>query len=229
MVRIATLRAKSLALREKSTLPFGVNCLEVVAAEAQELDTALASWSRDVPEDWKFSTQPSPASLGPPETDLRYNGPVHTYTTHGHAAIWNRYRAVRLIVNSIRIRALSDLLQNQSQHSFVVPQQDLCQKNMDSIVEDLCGSVPFFFNSPNTNGDGTGLRSIRLGNFVISTESEILPKMAGLLAWPLTLAVSTDGVPEPQRQWLKRKLKIVATSIGDAILESVAEQGEFRF
>jgi hypothetical protein len=53
--------------------------------------------------------------------------------------------------------------------------------------------------------------------------------MAGLLAWPLAVAVSTEAVPEPQRQWLERKLKIVASSLGDSILESVAEKREFRF
>jgi hypothetical protein len=229
MVRVANLRAKSLALGKNVTVPCREQQWKDVATEAQELDAALVAWSRAVPEGWKFSTHPSPINLDSPGSNLLYNGPVHIYTTHGHATIWNRYRAIRLIVNSIRNRALSNLLQFPWQCSLIIAQLDLCQRNINSVTNDLCGSVPFFFNSPDSTGEGTGSRSIRVGNFVISSDREILPKMAILLAWPLAVAVSTDGVPEPQRQWLRRRLKIVANSVGDAILESVAEQAEFRF
>jgi hypothetical protein len=227
MIRVAALRTKSLALfGGESMCPFTV---EEAAAEAHELDKALALWSQAVPDDWKFSSQPCTARLESPETDLLYNGPVHTYTTHGHACVWNRYRAARLIVNSIGNRSFSNLPQYPSQHSFSMAQQEICRTNIESLANELCGSVPFFFNSPNTPGAGAGSGSIKIGGNVVKTESEILPKMAGLLAWPLTVAVSTDGVPEPQRQWLKRRLKAVAISAGDAVLESVVEQGEFRF
>jgi hypothetical protein len=96
---------------------------------------------------------------------------------------------------------------------------------MEAIANDLCGGVPFFFNSL----DSTGVRSIRVGKYTITTDDEILPKMACLLAWPLAVAISCEYIPEPQRQWLKDKLKLVAKSCGDAVLESVVEQGEFRF
>ncbi len=89
----------------------------------------------------------------------------------------------------------------------------------------LCAGVPFFFNSL----ESTGLRTLQLGKFTITTDDEILPKVAGLLAWPLTVAISCEYIPKPQRLWLKSKLKIVAKSLGDAVLESVVEQGEFRF
>lgn len=96
---------------------------------------------------------------------------------------------------------------------------------MELLTADLCAGVLFFFNSL----DPTGLRTLQLGKFTITTDDEILPKVAGLLAWPLTVAVSCEYIPESQRQWLKGKLKIVAKSLGDAVLESVVEQGEFRF
>jgi hypothetical protein len=228
MVRVAALRARSLALfsgKDAETCS-DMHGSQAFAAETQNLDTALASWSQSLPEDWMFAIQTLPPN--PDESDFTYNNIAHNYATHGHAAIWNRYRAIRLIVDSIRIRSLTHLIQTmeyQSQRSFVAIQQESIRTSMEAITNDLCGGVPFFFNSL----DPTGLRSIKMGKYTITTDDEILPKMAGLLAWPLTVAISCEYIPEPQRQWLKGKLKLVAKSCGDAVLESVVEQGEFRF
>lgn len=229
MVRVANLRAKSLALDKQSPLQLDGQQWKDVSTEAEELDIALVSWSQALPEDWQFSAHPSPANTDPPESDLLYTGPVHLYKTHGHAAIWIRYRAIRLIVNSIRNRTLSKLLQCVCHGDLIVAQRELCQKNIESITNDMCGSVPFFFNFPNDPAGTPGLKSIRLGKFIINTDDAILPKMAILLAWPLAVAVSTDGIPDPQRQWLRYRLKVAANSLGDAVLESVAERAEFRF
>ena len=236
MVQAANLRAKSLGFVIDSvdhlctkSIPFDEQYWKEIAEEAQKLDIALTSWSQNLPEDWKFFTHAAPPITNSPETDLFYNGPTHLYQTHAHAAVWNRYRATRLIVNSIRKRALSHLLTCPCHGDLIVSQQELCQKNLDLITNDMCGSVPFFFNLPNFAGGTPGLKSIRLGTFIINSEDDILPKMAILLAWPLTVAVSTDGVPEPQRQWLRHRLKIAAKSLGDSVLESVAERSEFRF
>ena len=148
MVRAANLRAKSLALAKASSLLSSEQQWKDVAGEAQELDSALTSWPQILPEDWKFSSQPPPADRDLPENGLFYNGAVHIYKTHGHAAMWLRYRAIHLIVNSIRNRALSNLLQYPGHGDLIVAQQQLCQKNIGSIANDLCGSVPFFFNLP---------------------------------------------------------------------------------
>jgi hypothetical protein len=228
MVRVATLRNKSMFLLSRESLdpPFDTQIFEDVAIKVLELHSAIASWSESLPEDWTFSTRSSSESLN--WRGHAYSNTSHTYSTHGHAAIWNRYRAIQLIVNSICLRSLSHQLETvdyPSQHSLVVTQQQACRNNMELLTADLCAGVLFFFNSL----DPTGLRTLQLGKFTITTDDEIIPKVAGLLAWPLTVAVSCEYIPESQRQWLKGKLKIVAKSLGDAVLESVVEQGEFRF
>jgi hypothetical protein len=232
MVRVASLRTKSLTLLSGNApeLHSDTSHSEDIAVKAQELDAALATWPRTLPDNWKFSTSPPIPDY--PENDYFYNGLAHDYTTHGHAAIWNRYRASRIIVNSIRIRALSNHLQTlqyPSQRSFVIIQQESCRENIQSLTDDLCGGVPFFCNILDPTGDVATPRSLKLEKYIFRTDDEIFPKMAGLLAWPLTIGVSTEYVPEAQRQWLKGRLRVVAESLGDAILESVVEQGEFRF
>lgn len=229
IVRVATLRAKSVHLFSVTNVqsPSDTSQSEAVEAEAEDLDTRLVAWSQTLPEDWKISVQSPPPSSG--GEIFTHNNIVHNYSSHGHATIWNRYRALCLVVNSIRLRSLSSQLQTleyPSQRSFVAIKQDAVRTNMEQITNDLCAGVPFFFNSLQPNG----MRTIQLGKYTITTtDDEILPKMGGLLAWPLAVAVSTEYIPEPQRQWLKSKLRVVAKSLGDAVLESVVDQGEFRF
>lgn len=228
MVRVAALRTKSLALLYGNAAGPSSDIVESerLAAEAQNLDTALASWPISLPEKWMFSCPPPSSISG--KYDHTYNGIVHSYPTHGHAAIWSRYRAIRLIVNSIRIRYLTCQLQTldyPSQRSFIAIQQQAIRATMEVITSELCGCVPFFFN----HLDQTGMRSILMGKYTIRSNEEILPKMAALLAWPLTVAISCEYISDPQREWLKDKLSAVAKSLGDAVLDSVVDQGEFRF
>jgi hypothetical protein len=72
--------------------------------------------------------------------------------------------------------------------------------------------------------------SIKTGDKVVHSDCEILPRMASLLAWPLTVAVSSEYLPKPHKRWLLSRLKMVADSLGDAVLESMVENGEeFKF
>lgn len=239
MVQVAAVRAKSLVLLSETIRedPFAVNSKsqswKELAIEAQELDTALAIWSQGLPVDWAFSSHSSAtkptSSLS--HADIAFDGTVHVYTTHAHATAWNRYRAVRLIVNSICIRALANQLDEAlhpsqlSQYALITTQQKVCQDNIDSLTNDICGSIPFFFNYSVASDS----RCVAVAKSASGAEIEIRTTMAGLLAWPLTVAVSTSCVPQMQRQWLRAKLGVAAVALGDAVLESVAEKGEFKF
>ena len=238
MVRVANLRAMSLTAfcGTGNDTDFAVDPhqLKIIAGDADQLNIALTSWSETVPDDWKFSTQYSPESSASLESDFLYEGTSHIYTSPGHAVIWNRYRALRLIVNSICLRSLSLLLEfiipcRASMRPVIISQQETCRRNLDSLATELCYSVPFFFRSPIANGGGIELSTTKIGSPPASTESEILPKMAGLLAWPIAVAIRTEGIPEVQREWLKRRLKLAAVSMGDAMLETVIDSGEFKF
>ncbi|OTA89168.1 hypothetical protein M434DRAFT_112924 [Hypoxylon sp. CO27-5] len=225
MIHVASLRQRSLYLFLPKSARFSSQPLPgQIAAEAQDLDAALESWARDLPEDWRFSTRLDSTANSP------FDELIHTYPSHGHGAIWNRYRAVHIIVNSIRRRALSVMAQCSSQVISTQAEQDICQEKIASLATDLCRSIPFFIASHIIAQDSPSpKRMIKIGSNVIHTNYEILPKLATLLAWPLALAVSTEAVPEPQKQYLKIKLKSVANTLGDSALESVADQAEFKF
>ncbi|KAI1204418.1 uncharacterized protein F4807DRAFT_465652 [Annulohypoxylon truncatum] len=224
MVRVASLRARSLHIFLPKSERFSSQLSPIdIASEARDLDMSLESWSRNVPEDWRFSTQPDLS------IDSMFDGLVHTYTSHGHATIWNRYRALHIIVNSIRKRALFVASQCSSQTISTNMEQEMCLEKISLLSADLCRAIPFFIVPQPLRHNSPFEGPSRVNENAANAHYEILPKLATLLAWPLTLAVSTDAVPEPQKQWLKTKLKSIAKSLGDSILETVAEQSEFRF
>ncbi|KAI1091228.1 hypothetical protein F5B19DRAFT_493609 [Rostrohypoxylon terebratum] len=226
IVRVASLRSRSLHIFLPKSARFSTQLSPIdIASEARDLDAALESWSRNIAEDWGFSVQSDPS------TDDTFDGLTHTYTSRGHATVWNRYRAIHIIINSIRKRALSIASQCSSQTISTDMEQEMCLEKISLLSMDLCRAVPFFITShprSTTRSFPIGESNEANGN-VGDTRFEILPRFGILLAWPLTLAVNTDAVPEPQKQWLKTRLKSIAKSLGDSILDTVVEQSEFKF
>lgn len=213
MIRAAAARARALDFfSDSSHIPMTMENIVDVASEARTLDIDLAKWSWKVPEDWRYITVDDPAS------ETSFNGHVHKYDNYSHASVWIRYRALRLITNSIMLRCLTTAHTLDPNLTHLFSKADLLKKITDSLATEMCASVPYFFT--------TSTRDVTLGD---STNAAILPKVAGLLAWPLTVAVSTEHIPEPQRRWLQVRLKQVAEAIGDTVLERVAEKGGFRF
>jgi hypothetical protein len=132
--------------------------------------------------------------------------------------MWNRYRALRLITNSIQKRAVATL-QPLFNNSFLDANMRRCQDNINELAIDLRCGVEFSFSS-------------RVA--VRGTEATTLldiphPSVAALLSWPLTVAVSVDAVQPPEKNWLKGALKAVARSLGHTLLESVTNPGEYKF
>lgn len=247
MCRVADLRRRTLLLFGDINDPhrhqhrMGSDYLQdpkSMAAEARTLDAALEAWADHLPSDWKLSIQPLPSSTSSSSSSSISSGnrsflyedePIYTYASHGHATAWNRYRAVRLIVNSIRLQLLAELSRQPLRCPEIGSEVDACRRNTDVLATELCRSVPFFFTLQPAGSDTSADSHAVVAAAAAATEPHIIPKMGGLLAWPLTVAVSTEAVPAPQRQWLRRTLKTAAAAMGDAVLESVADRGGFKF
>jgi len=218
MGRTAALRARALAFFSNTSvaLPTSTPDLEYLAHTGKELEDDLVHWADSMSGEW----QPSGASDIDDVNDKTYDRLFNSYTSHGHASLWIRYRALRLIINSIFIKFIAVRIQNSTDHEHLRWKQDRMRGNLASTSSKLCGDVAFFFpRSPQDNRNSTDM----IGDHVI------LPRLATLLAWPLAVAVSTENVPEPQRQWLQQKLRLVASSLGDAVLGRVADRGAFIF
>ena len=102
-VRVLVLRNCSLSLFENLVATNGalLESVKKLACDAEAIDLDLSNWVRSLPEGWRFTAQTLPG--------LQEMFPVHSYASVGHAAIWNRFRALRLITNSIHGRSMSVL------------------------------------------------------------------------------------------------------------------------
>ena len=223
MVRVAALRARALAFfsSTSSALITSTPDLEYLAHTGKELEDDLVHWAESMSGEWKACRQVSQMETDTDEkNESTYDRLFNSYTSHGHASLWIRQRALRLIINSIFIKFIAVRMQNSTDHEHLRWKQDRMRGNLASTASELCGDVAFFFARP---------RSERSDSADVKGDHAILPRLAALLAWPLTVAVSTENVPEPQRQWLQEKLRLVASSLGDAILGRVADRGAFIF
>lgn len=220
LVRVAAFRARALAFFSNTSvaLPTSTPDLEYLAHTGKELEDDLVHWAETMSGEWQ--EQASGESDIDESNNETYDHLFKSYTSHGHASLWIRQRALRLIVNSIFIKFIAVRMQNGTDHEHLRWKQNRMRGNLASTSSSLCGDVAFFFSrSSQEEQNSTDIHD----------EHAILPRLATLLAWPLAVAVSTENVPEPQRQWLQQKLRLVASSLGDAVLGRVADRGAFIF
>jgi hypothetical protein len=223
MVRVAAFRSRALQFFSKtsSALSTSTPDLDYLAHTGKELEDDLVQWADSMSGEWQSCKRDAPGESDIDGSDGEaYEHRFKSYTSHGHASLWIRQRALRLIINSIFIKFIAVRMQNSTDHEHLRWKQNRMRGNLASTSSELCGDVAFFFSRSKREEHNPTY---------IHGEHIILPRLAGLLAWPLAVAVSTENVPEPQRQWLQQKLRLVASSLGDAILGRVADRGAFIF
>lgn len=238
MVKAASLRSKSILVMNQATRePVPTlryeEALNTVLAEAQLLDSLFAQWAEDMPQNWKFITHRSPdydgGKLSPGNHHLFYDHLFHSYTTRGHAVVWNRYRAVRLLINSIQMELLFQVTQYRPENlsTAYLDQSTACQETINRLITDLCRSIPFFY----LLDAGFGHRrrdtnpATELAVLKNSVSSQSLPiMMAVLLAWPITIAVGIECVPLEQMKWLKCRLQAISQRVGSPRLRVTLEK-----
>lgn len=202
MVRVADLRANFLCRIHEEGL---IDHAESVAAECENLDTALETWSRNVPVNWRPATVPATKPPLMNATSQENMPGAHSYPSTAHAALWNQYRCLRLVVNNIILNLFQTTFLSPSHFSTAETYRARCFERIRMLSEDLCSGVMFVSNSQHLcRKGGHNLR-----------EGTLHPKMAWLLVWPLTMAVSTECIPEPQSILLRTKMQSVTELLGD--------------
>lgn len=213
--RLTILRSKCLQLLHQCDNPV-TSQLDALMIELEELDFAFEFWEYILPDDWRCSLY-SPQDVGSPRSHVLYEGSAHIYLTLDHATIWNRYRAGRLIVISTYLRFLT-LVKISPQNRDLNTQIQKFRSTIDCLATDLCRSVEFFF-------DSATVVSIERGWHRANSDlnSELSPMAATLLAWPLTIAISTEFVPKKQKCWLRKKLEDISVILGTNLLRFTAK------
>lgn len=238
MIKAASLRSKSTivinqANRGITPIIRYEEALKAMLAEAQLLDRVFAQWAQDIPQNWRFIAHKSPGydeekhSLD--HHNVFYDRFFHSYATHGHAVVWNRYRAVRLLINSIQMVLLSQVALHRPENlgTAYLEQSTACQETINNLITDLCRGIPFFYllNAEFGHGRRHTDPATKLADLMSSVSSQFPPlMMAVLLAWPITIAVGIKGVPSVQMEWLKCRLQAVSQRVGSPRLQFTSEK-----
>ncbi|KAH8660424.1 hypothetical protein BX600DRAFT_438635 [Xylariales sp. PMI_506] len=229
MIRVTKLRSRFINLMRQSTreLKMQMGTLNDLAEEAEDVDFALLSWKQGISTEWEFSKHPVENCRIAAHHDITFGNIIPSYATLSHAAVWNRYRAVRLIVTSIRMKLLNTSQQDQMLEVPLNFEMNSCQETINSLIMDICHSVPFFFSSGHKTVDMGNSRTRT--NFHRSFNPKMQPKTAIFLTWPLIVAVSTEAAPILEKQWLRRKLEMIGKDTGNAVLVKITTGDEFKF
>jgi hypothetical protein len=220
MVRVASLRATSLFLLKIGSPPLlNVKDLQSIATEAQILDADLTYWSSEIADLWAYSTHQEVPELRQPE--IVFQSKYHVYASHGHAILWNRYRAMHIIVKSICIRCLKAMMNLNHRTSLFEQNIETCQKDINRLSADFCQSLPFFFQLYR--------KTLRETGYSTEPYRKTIPRIIAPIGWPLAILISSEFVPTQQKSWLRSRLKFIADLFGNSVLQSIARREEFKF
>ncbi|KAF2716160.1 hypothetical protein K431DRAFT_289645 [Polychaeton citri CBS 116435] len=213
MVRTALVRAKSLAVFSTIQIAStGVekNLVMGVIVEAQNIDSDLADWAQ--------------VYSGSMLSDADANLP--SAITYTRAGILGRCCALRIINNSISIRGFDTLVHTLKQPTWCVAVLQVTRGDiLETVAKELLSSISPIFDPASSACDRVVLHE----NGATRVELRIVPRLSRILAWSLLIAISTDYLNPDTRELLKQRLKTVADSLRDPILQSLIVEGKIHF
>lgn len=211
MVRVAHLRHNALQMRynaESDSSLDGEAVLQLYV-DAKELNSALSSWPKTATEDYEFSTL---THNTPDLIDSTLSGgKAHTYRSFSHAAMWNRFHAVSMTVNSIIVKMITACPRVMAVLPQIAEQLQTSLAEIGRSSTEIRRSIPYFFG------------------FQQPTHDNIMPKVATTMAWPLAIAIGVESCPDKDVQYFRIILQQVALVLGDGVLENIAAGDSLRF
>lgn len=201
-----------------------------LVAKAHIVGSMLTNWAENLPSDWTFSkrTQATLQDNMKKECTSKdiedcYNGMIAVYPSLAQAIAWNLYRTCRIITNSITSRSLMNA---DPSDRIALQQKEVIQSNTQTLVDDICASVPFHIDSRkceneqiNTTNE-TGRETARKPSVNCS---DVVARRAHLLTLPLMLAQVAHGIQDHQREWIESKLLLLSRITGNGTIDVTVE------
>lgn len=213
IVRIANLHYLSTRLQQKNSLQ--ITEAEELNNEARELDQALQDWEARIPTTCRYERHTLVEPYPWPRRHL-YSSMVFSYLRPGYTGPWSLYFAMRLIVNSTRLRVLN-LGRSHRLVDFTYEQQQLeCITQLKAMADSLAFTVPFCLERFELNRTDLPISQTSI---TLNENEEIKPYLAGLLVWPLSIASSVEGIDMRQQFWFRSELAILGKIIGYDVFE----------
>lgn len=220
IVQTTNIRQRLSALRKAKTDPQRTSheltlTAEELNTEARELDEALQDWTAHFPSAWYYQRHTLSDPYPWPMRDF-YSPIVYSYSSPAYAAVWNKYYATRMLINSTRLRIL-DLI-HPNIDDFAYEQRRLeCLLHINTMANGLASSVPFclerfkVIDSPRSSAHKTSTK--------LNTSEEIKPYLASLTVWPLSIAASLRDVDVKQKSWFRSELARLGRINGSSVIQ----------
>jgi hypothetical protein len=156
--------------------------------EAKAIDLALKTWSECLHEDWKIAS-------------------------FDQSTMWMRYCAVRMLVNDIHIHVLLSSISPEEQDVKTFDQVNACEHKVRKLADDICSSSQFFFRDSQAARCRSDPNSDSGSSLANQGTPSIEPKMAAILAWPLSMALKTRYLQEAQRRGMVIMMGAIASAL----------------
>ena len=219
IVRTVSVRQRLSALLEettgtKRTSSEHTSTTRELDQEARYIDDALQDWRAQFPGSWCFQRHTLPEHRPCSTRDFSPQT-VHSYSNPAYAAVWNIYYATSMLINSTHLKILN-LNRSDSDHPCH-KQRAKCLSTINTMACNLASSIPFCLqqftvtSSPDSSTDEKPI--------TLNTKEDILPSLANLTVWPLTIASSIEGVDFMQRSRFRSQLAHLGRTIGAGVLE----------
>lgn len=212
-VQVSNLRQYASSVLMAAPSPAGtfVDDLYVVIEDAHASDAMLKRLMSGLTAEWAYTI-----GATKPSEDQYYGSRAYVYTSLGHAAIWNRLRALRLLVNDTLVKVYERLALCGEQLPPMSVESTLAK--IQVILKDICASVPQYFGY---------VASTELSPDSIDQESSDNNGNAlsiNLLTFSLLIAVNVTGISDGQKKWLKDRLAEVGRRANRSVLRAVASR-----
>ena len=190
--------------------------LQRLADETQNIDNGLTMWILQTPDEWRYSISSTPEVYKDPNSGFCSDVLPHYYKSVGHAAIWNQYRMLRLLVNDMYIHMAE--ASGGTDYSIEAYELRLAKGRMERLSKDLCDAISSQICYMKKSMTHHGLEPP-------DDSGKVTPvaHSAGLLAWPLAGGYCLSTVRIHRQQFIRHYLSVIAHFLGDRILETIAE------
>ncbi|GIJ88855.1 hypothetical protein Asppvi_007783 [Aspergillus pseudoviridinutans] len=181
--------------------------------DAKAVDLELAAWSQGLPDTWL-----------PLIIYSQTHESLMTYQQISIAAIWNYYRAVRIILLKVILRLrgiLASIVGEYTVYSELLQEEPMILESIQEMITDVCRSIPFAFG--HVDGMGNPIPTASEGKL------HIRAFQGYSMVWPLWY-ISSCGLATPeQSQQVRTVLARVGSTLGIKLALILAGEGQVDY
>ncbi|KAL2868424.1 Zn(II)2Cys6 transcription factor domain-containing protein [Aspergillus lucknowensis] len=180
------------------------------------IENQISEWPSSLPSEWNYLTIQLPSD----GSDLLRTD-AQVYSTFSAGNDWARYRTLRILIHTLRLRAFRLLANplytdnhsgyeyNDAQLASLTSAIAVTHGEIGALANDICASMPYHLGYRDRSGT-----ELRYPSEAFPNEKYARRMSACQVAWPLYVAGIVEGVDIEQRLWISRQLDFINREMG---------------